>query len=99
MFETFESQVSLAISVATLIGIVVSAAIYIYKKGKSEGSQTQSSENTHEDLYEKVNSIDEKIDGYQKKNDEEHKTLFEDVTEIKTKVSYIRGKIDQALKK
>jgi len=99
MFETFESQVNLTLSIVTLLAIGISAAIYLYRKGKTEGIQETSSDNVHDDLYQKVEHIESTVTGQKEQNDKEHHILFKKVDKISVDVAYTKGKIDQALKK
>jgi len=99
VFETFESQVNLTLSIVTLIAIGISAIIYVYKKGKSEGADETTSDNVHDDLYQKVEHIESTVTGHKEQNDKEHQILFKKVDKISIDVAYTKGKIDQALKK
>jgi len=105
MFETLESQVGIIISVATLITIFVGFYKFVHKKGedlgKSEANRNNhvtSSDDTHDDLYQKIEKMDIKFDDYSQKNEESHNTLFKKLAETGEDVAYIKGKIDQALK-
>jgi len=105
MFETIESQVGIIISIATLITIFVGFYKFVHKKGedlgKSEANRNNhvtSSDDTHDDLYQKIEKMDIKFDDYSQKNEESHGTLFKKLAETSEDVAYIKGKIDQALK-
>jgi len=98
MFETFESQVNLTLSVVTLIAIGISAAIYLYRKGRTDGVEEITSDNVHDDLYKKVEHIETTVTGQKEQNDKEHHILFKKVDKISVDVAYTKGKIEQALK-
>jgi len=105
LFETLETQVSLIIGIVTLATIIIGFYKFIHKKGVDQGKSVanienheSSSDDTHEDLYEKIEKMDIKFDDYSQKNEEAHNTLFKKVVSTQTDVAYIKGKIDQALK-
>jgi len=105
MFETIESQIGIIISLATLITIFVGFYKFVHKKGEDSGkseadrnNHVTSSDETHDDLYEKMEKMDIKFDDYSQKNEESHNVLFKKLGETATDVAYIKGKIEQALK-
>lgn len=79
---------------------------WFYKKGKKDATHEVTSDDTHVALDVKIDNVDKKISDYSIKNDADHKLFFEkfaaiksDVSETKSNVSYIKGRIDQALGK
>ena len=105
MFETLETQVGLILSIATLLTIIVGFYKFVHKKGEDSGKSVAQKENhltssdeTHEDLYQQMEKMDEKFDDYSLKNEEAHKSLYKKLGMTQTDVAYIKGKIDQALK-
>jgi len=92
---------------ALIVGAVVFGIMrWFYKRGVKDTEHSMGSNNTHADIYNKINTVESTIDRYAKKNEQDHKLFFDkfaaikaDVGETKSNVSYIKGRIDQALGK
>lgn len=102
MFEDFVWSVDTLIQLGTLVGILVIGITWLYQRGKSEGKKEtciQTIEENQNTIMENIQKIENTIGKETDASDEEHETLHTRITNVEKDVSYIKGKIDQALKK
>jgi len=87
-------------------GVVFGILRWFYNRGHTNASQKLGSDNTHNDLYNKIGNVETAVNNYTKQNEKDHKLLFSKINDLKkdtatnmVSLAYIKGKIDIVLKK
>ncbi len=100
--EEWAGVVILAIGIG---GGVFGILRWFYNRGRRDLSKETSSDNTHTDLYGKIEDVQTAVTNYTTQNEKDHKLLFTKIESLKkdtrtnmVSLAYIKGKIDSALK-
>jgi len=99
-----EYNIKLILGSIAIIGTIVGALKYLYKRGKKEQSEENRIDNII-DIIERLETninvwrddVKKEIEEETKKAHTQHTKLFEKLQELSDEISYIKGRFDQSI--